>query len=76
MTSSIIYGFLCSSAILLWIYFGTLGFRVWRLKKISDKTKMMERILIGLAVEPMKKFFVTAGIFGFIYALYKKPAKI
>jgi hypothetical protein len=60
---------------LLWFYLGTLGFRVWRLKKVSDKTKMTERIIIGLTVRPMKKFFVLAGVFGFIYALYKKPIK-
>lgn len=75
MLSSIVYGFLCSFFILLWVYLGTLGFRVWRLKKVSDKTKMTERIFIGLAVRPMKKFFVLAGVFGFIYALYKKPIK-
>jgi hypothetical protein len=75
MLSSIVYGFLCSSIILLWIYLGTLGFRVWRLKQVSDKTKMVERLCIGLTVRPMKKFFILAGVFGFIYALYKKPIK-
>jgi cytochrome oxidase assembly protein ShyY1 len=76
MTKSFIYGVLCSYATLLWIYLGTLGFRVWQLKKVNNKTKMTERIMIGLAIKPMKKFFIVAGMFGFIYALCKKPIKV
>lgn len=76
MISSIINGLLCSFIILLWFNIGYFGFRVWRLKKVSDKTKMTERIFIGLAVNSRKKFFVLAGVFGFIYALCKKPVKI
>ena len=75
MLSSIMYGFLCSSIILLWFYIGNFGFRVWRLKQVSNKMKMTERIFIGLTVRPMKKFFILAGVFGFVYALYKKPIK-
>jgi len=75
MLSSIVYGFLFSAIILLWFNIGYFGFRVWRLKVVGDRTKMMQRIIIGLAVNPKKKFFVLSGIFGFIYALYKKPTK-
>jgi hypothetical protein len=75
MLNSIVYGFMCASIILLWIYIGNLGFRVWRLKKVDDKTRLTERFIIGLATRPMKKFFALSGVFGFIYALYKKPIK-
>lgn len=75
MSSSILNGFLCSFIILFWFHIGYFGFRVWRLKKVNDRTKMMERLLIGLSVRPMKKFFILAGVFGLLYALCKKPIK-
>lgn len=76
MSNIILNGFLCSFVILSWFHIGYFGFRVWRLKQVSNKTKMMERFFIGLSVRPMKKFFILAGVFGFIYALYTKPVKI
>lgn len=68
--------FLYLFVILLWFNIGYVGFEIWKLDKIGNKTKATERFFVELSIRPMKKFFILSGLFGFIYVLYNTKKSI